>query len=476
MLFIIMFLDMTIFDRMALRMNHPKQRRPSFQPPTRLTWSAFDRKGIRFLLILFPIVSRAAAQSDPTLNRHDHAPAFIGNDHSWSLRLHEVDREDRLTGNWGGARESLEQKGLSIDAVYIADFFGNFTGGINTSNAEQFRGWFQIGLELDTESAGLWTGGTFYIDMIQNHGTDITERHIGDLQSVNNSDAPNDTRLYEFWYEHRLFDDRLRLKLGKIDANTEFAASQYGAGFVHSSAGFSPTIPMPTWPDPAMGVVSVVEPADWLVLGAGVFDASGSGTRSGFETAFHAPDEVFTIAELGIRTNLDLFNQRNLPGTYRVGGWYHSGTFDEFFNDLGGRLPARSHRGNAGVYVVIDQRIFDEHPDIEEDNQGLGAFFQFAWAPSDYNEITQHYGLGVEYTGPFEGRDHDVFGLGMHHVTLSGEVQSLEGRHSETAIELFYQYQLAPAVIIKPDIQYIANPGGNGQDAIVGGIRLEIAF
>ncbi|MHC4728538.1 MAG: carbohydrate porin [Planctomycetota bacterium] len=29
---------------------------------------------------------------------------------------------------------------------------------------------------------------------------------------------------------------------------------------------------------------------------------------------------------------------------------------------------------------------------------------------------------------------------------------------------------------IQPDIQYIANPGGNGDDALAFGVRFEIAF
>jgi porin len=219
-----------------------------------------------------------------------------------------------------------------------------------------------------------------------------------------------------------------------------------------------------------------VEPTDWFFLGAGIYDAEGTGERAGFDTAFHSPDDSFTIVEVGARVKLDLFGQRGLPGVYRVGGHYHSGQWSVFFNDLNGRLRPRSHRGNSGVYVVADQLLYREGEGDEECGQGLGAFFQFGWAPSEYNEITQHYGVGVQYTGLIPGRDSDVWGLGVHHVSLSGRVQSLEKRYSETAIETFYKFQVTDSVSIKPDLQYIVNPGGAGRDALVVGTRVEVAF
>ena len=52
----------------------------------------------------------------------------------------------------------------------------------------------------------------------------------------------------------------------------------------------------------------------------------------------------------------------------------------------------------------------------------------------------------------------------------------MENRYSETAIEAFYKYQLTEFMSVKPDLQYIVNPGGAGRDAIVAGVRLEISF
>lgn len=385
-------------------------------------------------------------------------------------------RWEHATGDWAGGRPWLDDHGVTLEIGYTADFFYNLRGGLNTNDAEQYRGLLGVGLTIDTEATGLWDGGTFFISAFENHGTDITERHVGDLQALNNADAPNDTRLYEFWYEQALCEGALRIKLGKMDSNADFAAPDHGGEFVHSSAGFSPTLPIPTWPDPALGIVVSVEPVEWFYFRAGVYDALGIGTRSGYDTAFHSPDESFTIGELGLQPKLSLFGQDGLPGTYRVGGFYHSGEWDVYFNDLGDRLEPRTHRGNSGLYIVFDQLLYEEHPEDEGNEQGLGAFFQFSWVPSDYNEITRHYGGGFQYVGLVPERDDDVCGLGVHHVSLSGKVQSLEKRYSETAIEAFYKYRLTEFMSIKPDLQYIVNPGGDGRDAVVAGVRLEMSF
>jgi carbohydrate-selective porin OprB len=112
----------------------------------------------------------------------------------------------------------------------------------------------------------------------------------------------------------------------------------------------------------------------------------------------------------------------------------------------------------------------------EDGEQGLGLSVQFGWTPSGENEITQHYGVSLQYTGLIPDRDADILGLGVHHVSLCGQIQSLESRYSETAIEVFYKYQLNEFLSLKPDVHYIVNPNGDGRDAIAAGVRVEISF
>ena len=58
------------------------------------------------------------------------------------------------------------------------------------------------------------------------------------------------------WYEQIAFDEVLRMKIGKIVANTEFNHSDIAQEFLHQSSGSSATLfALPTYPDPATGAV-----------------------------------------------------------------------------------------------------------------------------------------------------------------------------------------------------------------------------
>jgi carbohydrate-selective porin OprB len=71
----------------------------------------------------------------------------------------------------------------------------------------------------------------------------------------------------------------------------------------------------------------------------------------------------------------------------------------------------------------------------------------------------------------------DIAGLMVSAAFLTDAPGAGFTRDAETAIEVFYRYQATPWFSIKPDLQYIDNPGGAGlDDAWVGTLRFEILF
>ena len=55
----------------------------------------------------------------------------------------------------------------------------------------------------------------------------------------------------------------------------------------------------------------------------------------------------------------------------------------------------------------------------------------------------------------------------------------LSDKKTETAIELFYQYQVTDNLVIKPDVQYIVNPAGmdfSVDNALVGMLRFAVVL
>ena len=133
--------------------------------------------------------------------------------------------------------------------------------------------------------------------------------------------------------------------------------------------------------------------------------------------------------------------------------------------------------GTTGGYVVVDQALWRENPGAKDDDQGVGAFLQIGWADKRVSEVVQHAGLGFQWLGALPDRDDDVAGVMASWAKLSDEVGAGFINHHETAIELFYKIQINGRLSIKPDLQYIINPGGAGlQDAMVGTLRVEVTY
>ncbi|MDH3583584.1 MAG: carbohydrate porin, partial [Phycisphaerae bacterium] len=269
-----------------------------------------------------------------------------------------------------------------------------------------------------------------------------------------------------------LADDRLRIRVGKFDANEDFAAVELGGLFIHSSPGFSPTIvAFPSYPDPAMGLSLFYEASDQAYIGFGLFDGSTQeGIRTGARgpsRAFRAPGDLFLASEGGVNW------QRGpdaLPGRLAVGLWHHTGTFPQF---AGGR-----ESGTEGTYLVLEQLLHaadDSAQDLEA--RGLGAFLQVGLADESVSPISRHLAAGLLLRGPTDGRPDDALGLMISHVRLSQEMGSGLTGDDETAWELFYRFQVNSRVVVQPDLQYIRNPGGAGlDDSLVATVRVEISL
>ncbi|MBU0754374.1 MAG: carbohydrate porin, partial [Planctomycetes bacterium] len=167
--------------------------------------------------------------------------------------------EDRLT-KFEDLRSQWEERGFTFNLVTTAEFFCNTRGGIATHHARKYRGDVSLFLEYDTGRAGLWDGGVFFAHLQHEHGDGLTEKYVGDFQTFSNIEADDFTQVSEIWYRHEFLEGELWTKLGKQDASADFAAVEYGGEFISSSPGFSPTIPLVTYPDQDWGVVLGYEP------------------------------------------------------------------------------------------------------------------------------------------------------------------------------------------------------------------------
>jgi porin len=369
-----------------------------------------------------------------------------------------------------GVRSSIADRGLTLSGSYIMDDSHGISGGGDT-RTNIFRSLLDVRLTLDTHAAFRLPGGTLSVDF-QNQSGRNGSVHVGDFQGFDNADSDGRTQLNELWYQQLLLGDKVRIKVGKVDANSEFAAPTYTTGFINSSWGYSPTITgFPTYPDPATSVNLFVYPTRWFYAGVGLYDGGGANfiaTGSyGPAKIWHGGESSFSVGEFGFRW---LLADSTLPGRVAFGGTWQSGEFQTF---SGG-----TQHGAASFYSIAEQKIF--HPDYYDKTNPAGVYLSLQYGHGDghVNGAADHIGGAVVWVMPYKKENPDSLGLGATAVRFTDDPNAVFTGDFETSIEGYYNFQLTKWLTIKPDLQYIVNPGGNRDldNALVATVRVIITF
>ena len=380
----------------------------------------------------------------------------------------------------------FREGGVEIECIYTGETFTKTRGGITSGRPTNYRSNLDLVGIVNTGKMGWWDGGRFFVYGQNLSGRPLSPGEVGDVQlfsnldsTINETERPQFTTVAEYWYEHLLYDGDVRCKIGKQDANADFALTDLGGDFVHSSFGFPPMIPFPTFPSQALGIATFFQLTETTVFAVGAYDGSlpsgPQGVRWGFETL--GRNGAILLYQLEWKPQFGA--NEDFPATVRAGIWHH--TDPEVWVELSDALNPRTLNQNYGLFITADQMLWKESEGTDDD-QGLGIFGQFGWAPGDRNLIGEYYGGGLVYKGLLPNRDSDLVGVGFANAMfgrgfqLQSASQGNQLARHETAVEAFYKLLISPAVSFQPDIQYIANPGGQYRDALLPGMRFEVIF
>jgi porin len=378
-----------------------------------------------------------------------------------------ADFSDKLTGDWGGLRTKLANAGINIGADLYLEGFANFQGGLDTAHLVGSTT-CDLNFTFDLEKLVNIRGGEFYFDLEDHAFRNPSTALVGELQTFDPLNSPPYLEVAEVWYQQKLFNDKLRLKIGKVDANSEFSVIDNGLSFLNDTTQVSPTIfPMPTTPDPMPSINVFLTPVDWFFAGFGAYYANQSdrfgelidNPASMQPTRFGA----FLIGEVGVKWQTT--EVIDFPGNLKVGAWGDTGTFEKF--------DGAQKTGTQGIYAIIDQTLY-QPSDQADSARGVRTFLTYGLTQSDINPIDESVGGGFTDTGPDIGDPNDCLGIGAQYAHLSA--QARPKFPYELAIEAFVKHQFAPGVMFQPDLQYILHPAGNLPDALVLTLRVEFDF
>lgn len=353
-------------------------------------------------------------------------------------------------------------RGMQFGAAMTADGFANVAGGAARGRAMLYS--LDVTLALDGEALFGWSGSTAFAYVLATRG-ESPSQFVGDMQAVSNIDAPPVFRLYEAWLDQALFGDRLSVRGGIYDLNSEFYVVESASVLLNASHGIGPEVGLSgvngpsIFPLTALALRLRFAPTPRHYLQAAAFDGVPAGPDA-------APSAVFQLLrEEGALLALEggWTAPRRAPIRLAAGGWVYTRPSVK----LGGDGTARSF----GAYGIAEARLYSKatHP-----SHGLDAFARVGWAHAAVNAVPFGWGAGLVSTGWLPGRPHDRTALAVA-AAHGGRPSTMSISSAELVVELTHELELMPGVTVQPNVQYVIGPGMQADHANAWVLALRVA-
>ncbi len=380
---------------------------------------------------------------------------------------------NKLTGDWGGVRSQLAERGLSLDLEYTQFYQGLLSGDGNDD--WDFGGRVDAFFNVDTGKLGLWQGGGLRTHAEYRYG-DLRGRQGGALWPVNTGATlplgAGEQIVASSIYLTQSIGKNINLMVGKINAVDLLASDPFFGGWgIHrfqNVAFVAP--PSGVVPPTIMGAIASIKtaPITWTFM---AFDPKD-------RTNDYWPDDLF---DDGVNLSLAATHVGKLAGRttlYTLTGTYSTQDGANLGELL---LPADLKTGNKdGSYNVSFQFSHYLKQHSAQPGDGWGLFVKGALADGNPNPIQQSIIGGIGGKGLFPSRRDDTFGIGYFYYNFSDELQdslnALINLDDEQGLEVFYNVAVTPWFSIGGDLQVIDPAFGSNQVAIIAGLRATVSF
>ena len=390
-----------------------------------------------------------------------------------------------MLGDWGGKRTDLAKSGVKIEANYATDSAYLANGGSNEHADPKTAGQLWLGTALDMEKLAGWDGITVRAVMTARQGQSTS---VDDISGENGAQMANvqgtfgrgnqNSRLTELSIEKNFKDLGLSVKAGRLGlgmdfnvmacdfANTAFCAAQMGKW----QGNIWMNTPVSQW---GLRVKQQVTPDVAVQVGVYEFNPENAKERHGWNLDTKHADGVTIPAEV-IWKPKSFVN--GLAGSYRVGGMYNTARDVANQKDVANTTDAKN-RTFAG-WLAIEQQLIS----TGAGNKGLHSFANFTWHDRITNKVDNSQQLGVKYVGLNSSSPNDYVGFAVNRVHVNNRLKTKSptkyDASAEYNLELNYSYNPAPWLMLRPNLQYVVNPGStnNIDDAFVLGLSTRVIF
>src|SRR3989338_813227 len=145
---------------------------------------------------------------------------------------------ETLSGDWGGVRSSLYDKGVAVELTHKSDMLANTSGGVSRGAVWLMNSEAAVSLDLD-KLAG-WDATSAFIQYHVQHGNKSINNYVGSFAGVDNIETGTSTgQFFQAWLQKNFADDSLSLLVGLYAIDSEFYVTDTSGLFVQPSYGMS---------------------------------------------------------------------------------------------------------------------------------------------------------------------------------------------------------------------------------------------
>jgi porin len=390
------------------------------------------------------------------------APARAGDAPSATPYSGDLWTRSTLSGDWGGLRNQLAEKGVTLDLSVTQIGQGVVRGG--KSGAWQYGGRGDIVMNIDSQKLGLWAGAFLNLEAEGNWASAVNA-NTGALMPVNNSQIlplPGENFDLISLNFSQFLSPYFGLTIGKYATMTatsgdmnEFAHGKGDTQFMNMALNVNPILAF-TVPYSTLGTGVIVLPTKdpkEAIVSVMVLQANGQPNTSGFGDL--DGNKIVLLAEGRLRTNFF-----SLTGHQLFGTTFSNKKFTSIDQRLGSIVETRALDGKKGswnLYYNFDQYLYEPKKGAD---RGAGLFGRLGVSDGDPNFMKFFGSFGVGGKGVFDSRPQDQFGLGYYFInngnpTIQGPLQTRNFLRDEYGFEAYYNFAITPWLKLTPDIQIV---------------------
>ncbi|WP_296281763.1 carbohydrate porin [uncultured Acinetobacter sp.] len=381
-----------------------------------------------------------------------------------------------MFGDWNGKRTELQQKGYDFSFGYTGELATLLDSENHSSHGTEYADQFTIGTHVDLEKVLGWQDTEAQITITERNGrslsqtSDALDGHLSSTQEI--WGRGQTWRLTDFWIKKKFLDQKLDIKVGRFGEGEDF--NSFDCDFQNlalcgSQVGNWVGDQWYNWPVSqwAARVKYNIQPDLYAQVGVFEYNPENLERGKGWNLSTDGSKGAIIPAEVVWQPNLGI---AQLPGEYRFGYYYSTADAPEILH-----TEQTSHK--QGGWIVAKQQFTSHHGDK---NRGLTGFVNVTVHDSDTNNIGNMQNIGLVYKGAFDARPKDEIALGVARISINDDVNDTQTvqQDEEYNAEIYYGVHATNWLTIRPNIQYIHHVGAykNGENAWVGGIKLQTAF